>query len=143
MTRYTFSLHPKVKGYVEWQLEHYREDKKQLEELKRDMIPSATQTFSPTGGVMGGGTSSPTEDAAIRIATNPYILALERNIRAIETVLAKCDKTELQLIELVYWRRSHTIEGAGMRANVSRRTAYRKINRVIYLIALEMGIINL
>ena len=40
MSKYKFDLAPKVKGIVEWHLEHYHEDKAQLESLKNDMVPS-------------------------------------------------------------------------------------------------------
>jgi RinA family phage transcriptional activator len=142
MSRYKFSLNPKVKGYIEWQLEHYKEDKKQLEAYRRDMIPSATQSYSLTGGVNSGGTSNPTEQAAIRLATNPYILSAERSIKAIEAVLERCDETDLKLIDLVYWRRTHTVVGAGMKVGLGRNGAYKRINKILSGIALEMGIIN-
>jgi hypothetical protein len=53
------------------------------------------------------------------VATNPYILATERSIRAIDKVLGGCDETDIKLIELVYWRRTHTVVGASNRANIS------------------------
>lgn len=138
-----FSLNPKIKGYVEWQLEHYHEDKKQLEQHKKDLIPSTTSNYSLTAGCSSGTTSNLTEKTAIKLATNPYILSMERSIKAVEVALSRCDETDKQLIDLVYWRRIYTIEGASIKANVSRRTAYRKINNVLCRIALEMGLINL
>lgn len=143
LSKYKFSLNPKIKGYIEWQLEHYPEDKKELEEYKQDLIPSATQSYSQTSGVQSGSTSNPTERDGLKLATNPYILATERNIRAIEIALQKCDGIDLKLIDLVYWKRSHTVEGAGMVAHVSKSAAYYRINSALCAIALEMGIVTL
>ena len=143
MSKYRFSLSPKIKGYVEWQLEHYHEDKKQLEEFRSDMIPNATPSYSLAGGVQGGKISSTTENAAIRLATNPYILTTERSVNAIEKMLEYCDDTDKKLISLVYWKRSHTVEGAGMVVFLSRRQAYRRINKIQCILALELGLVNI
>ena len=141
--RYKFSLNPKVKGYIEWQLEHFREDKQQLESYKRDMIPSPTQSYSLTGGVQSGGPSNPTEQIGIRIATNPYIAATERSVKAIEAVMRRCDSTDLKLVELIYWRQSHTVIGAGESVGLKQNGAYKRINRILCAVALEMGLVNL
>lgn len=143
VSRYRFSLNPKIKGYIEWQIEHYHEDKKQLEDIKKDLMPSIVQGYSLAGGIQSGTISKPTEKAAINVATNPYILATERSIRAIDKVLGGCDETDIKLIELVYWRRTHTVEGAAMVLNYSARSAYRHINKMLYRIALEMGYVNI
>lgn len=139
--RYKFSLNARVRGYIEWQLEHYHEDKRQLEEYKRDLMPSITPSYSLAANAAD--IKHPTENAALRMATNAYILSLERSIAAIDNVLIKLDDTDKQLIDLVYWRQSHTIEGAGMKVELSRRSAYRHINNILCLVAIEMGLINL
>ena len=140
--KYKFALNPKIRGYVEWQIEHYHEDKKQLEEYRASLIPSATPSYSPAGGIQSGGVSNPTEQAGIKLATSPYILATEQTIRAVSAALEKCDDTDKKLIDLIYWRRAYTIEGAGMRIGLSRRAAYYRVNNIICIVALEMGLIN-
>jgi len=137
-----FSLNPKIKGYIEWQLEHYHEDKKQLEQYKQDLIPSTTSNYSLTAGCSSGTTSNPTEKTAIKLLTNTYILSTEKTIKIIDKVLNNCDETDKQLIDLVYWRRSYTVMGAGIKTHLSQRAAYKRINKVLAKIALEMGIIN-
>ena len=139
---YKFDLTPQVKGFVEWQLEHYREDKRELEEYKRDAIPSATPGYSLSGGCSGS-TSRTTEDVAIRIETNVYVEQLERSCGAIERALSHFDATDMKLIDLAYWKRSHTIIGAGMAIGMSQATAYRHVNAILVLIAKEMGLVSL
>lgn len=46
LSKYKFSLNPKTKSYVEWILQHYREDKRQLEEYKQNLMPATTQNYS-------------------------------------------------------------------------------------------------
>jgi RinA family phage transcriptional activator len=136
------TLTHKVKGYVEWQLEHYKQDKRQLEEYRQSLIPSATTSYAITGGVNVGEVSKPTENTALKLATNQYILTTEQSVRAIEAVLRKCDETDLQLIDLVYWRRTHTVVGAGERVGLGQNGCYKRISKILTNIALELGLIN-
>ncbi len=140
MRAYKFDLNPRIKSYVEWQLEHYHEDKKQLEEIKSAMMPQITTSYG-TGG-HGNSVSSPTEDAAIRMTTNAYIQSTERSVRAIEHTLAKCDSTSRTLIDMVYWRRTMTVTGAAAKCNLSPSGAYNRINKILTAVAFEMGLIN-
>jgi RinA family phage transcriptional activator len=143
MSKYKFSLTPQIKGYVEWQLEHFHEDRKQLEQYKRDMIPSPVQSYSLTGGVQSGGTSNPTEKIGMRIANSAYILTTEKSVDAIEKVLSRCDPTDLKLIDLVYWQKAYTMHGAGMKAGLSERGAYYRINNILCMLAVEMGMVRI
>ncbi len=138
--RYRYSLNSQIRGYIEWQLEHYHEDKRQLEEHKRDMMPQVTPNYSPQTG--GTGISNPTESAAIRMLTSQYIGSLERSTAAITRVLAGLDDTDKQMVDLVYWKRSHTVVGAGMRVGYSRTQSYKRINNILYLVALELGVVT-
>lgn len=92
---YKFDLTPQIKGYVEWQLEHYREDKRELEEYKRDLIPSATLGYSFSPG--GGSAERTTEDVAVRIETNAYVEQLERSCKAIERALSYLGELDMRL----------------------------------------------
>jgi len=143
VSKYKFSLTPKIKGIVEWQLQHYNDDKRQIEQLKNDMVPSPTAGYSLTGGVSGGGTSRTTENVAVRISTNPYIMQTERSCKAIERVLSRCNETDSKLVDLVYWRQSYTVEGAGMKIGLSKSAAYQRINSILGAIALEIGYVNM
>ena len=143
MSKYKFSLNPRIKGIVEWQLEHYVEDRRQLEEIKRDMIPSPTASYSLTGGVSGGDTNRTTENVAVGIATNPYIMQTERSCKAIERVISGCNETDIKLIDLVYWKQAYTVEGAGMKVGLSKSSAYRHANDILTDIALEIGYVNI
>ncbi len=137
-----YPLPYKIKGFIEWQLGHYHDEKRMLEEIETRHLPSGVPQYGGTP-IKAGSTSNPTERAGIALASNPYIASLERTTKAIATVLDKCDATDIKLIDLVYWRRSHTVEGAGRLCNLSKSAAYNHINGILTLIAQELGVINL
>ena len=143
MSKYKFDLVPEVKTTVEWTLGRYHEDKRELEKYKNALIPSATPNYSAAGGTSKGGTSNPTESIGIRMLTSPYILWTERNCAAVERVLGMLDETDKQLIELVYWKRTYGITGAGAKVGYAKTEAYTHVNNILGLLALEMGIVSI
>lgn len=140
--RYKFDLSPSIKSAVEWQLQYYREDLRQLEEYKRDLMPSTTQGYSLTAGVDGGEVSRTTEDITMQIIHSPYIRRLEFSCDAIGRVLKNLDSIDLRLIELVYWRREYTVEGAGIKIGLSRSAAYLRINKILGAVAFALGYVK-
>lgn len=140
--RYKFNLPPEIKSTVEWQLRYYREDKRQLNEIKRDMIPSGVQGYSLTAGVDGGEATRTTEDIAMKMVSAPYIRRLEITIDAIDRALERMDETDKKLIELVYWRKEYTPEGAGLIVGISRSAVYLRLNKILGLIAFELGYVS-
>ena len=134
-------LQPRVRDFVAWQLEHYRDNKMQLEEHKRDMIPSPTAKY---GGTTGHGNEAhrSTEDIVERISSSAYIRNLEQTVKAIDYVISRLDSTDLDLVKLVYFRGEYTVEGAAQIVNLSRRAAYNHINGVLVAVAMELGLVN-
>ena len=140
--RYKFSLPSDIKATVEWQLRYYREDKRQLNEIKRDMIPSGVQGYSLTACVDGGEATRTTEDIAMKMVSAPYIRRLEITIDAIDRALERMDETDKKLIELVYWRKEYTPEGAGLIVGIAKSAVYQRINKILGLIAFELGYVS-
>ena len=140
-TRYKFDLSPSIKATVEWQLQYYREDLRQLEEVKRDLIPSPVPSYSQTTGAAGEAKRT-TEDIAMRMISSPYIRRLEISCEAISRVLSNLDEIDLKLIELVYWRREYTVEGAAMKIHISKTAAYQRINKILGAIAYSLGYVQ-
>ncbi len=75
--------------------------------------------------------------------TNPYILSTERSCLAIERALVDCDNTDMKLIELIYWKRDHTVAGAGEKVGLTRSPTFAWVNIILCRIALEMGLVNI
>lgn len=141
MPKYKSSISPRVRGMVEWQLEHYREYKDEIQQYWADMIPSATPKY--TDGKGSGEVSRNTENTALRIATSPYLVQTERSCKAIEYVLKNADELDRKLVELVYWKQAYTVAGAAQILHVNKATAYRHINDVLLKIALELGYVSI
>lgn len=139
---YKYSLNGKIKDFVEWQLSHYQDDKRELEQRKTDLIPSPTAGYSLTAGVSGGTVHRSTEDVTLSIESNQYVRQLTQSCDAIDKVLERLPSEDIKLIELVYWKHEFTPEGAGAKLHMSRRTAYRHINNILTGIALEMGYVS-
>lgn len=140
--RYKFTLKPQIKATVEWELSSYREDKRQLEKVKRDFIPSGVQGYSLTAGVDGGEAKRSTEDVAMKMISAPYIRRLEINVEAIERALARFDNLDMKLIELIYWRKEYTAEGAGMIVGIQKSAVYQRLNKILGCVAFEMGYVS-
>lgn len=138
--KYKYSIPSKIRASIEWQLEHYPEDRRNLDGYKRDLIPSPTQTYSLAPG--GSGASRTTENVAMQIVTAPYIRRMEIGCEAIERTLRKGDDTDRKLVDLVYWRREYTVAGAGLKLGLSCTGAYKRLNRILGEIACELGYIS-
>ena len=139
---YKYSLNGKIKDFVEWQLSHYQDDKRELEQRKTDLIPSPTAGYSLTAGVSGGTVHRSTEDVTLSIESNQYVRQLTQSCDAIDKVLERLPPEDIKLIELVYWKHEFTPEGAGAKLHMSRRTAYRHVNNILTAVALEIGYIS-
>lgn len=135
-------LEPRVRAYVEYQLEHYKEHKRKLSEYRDAIMPSSTPNYSGAGGG-GSGESRPTEKLGIKLATDEYINEQLRILAAIEKILASLSKEDKRMIDLIYWRRSHTVTGAAMVLHMSNVTAYRHVNAILRAIAAELGFVNM
>jgi RinA family phage transcriptional activator len=140
--RYKFSLKPEIKSTVEWELSSYRDDKRQLEKVKRDLIPSPVQGYSLTAGVDGGEAKRTTEEVTMRVISAPYIRRLEISVEAIERALTRFDDIDMKLIDLIYWRKEYTPEGAGMIVGMQKSAVYQRLNKILGCVAFEMGYVS-
>lgn len=62
---------------------------------------------------------------------------------AIEATMGLEDGAErMQVIDMVFWRRTHTLEGAAMRVHVSDRTARRWHSEFILLVGKLRGMVD-
>ena len=141
MGKYKYSLNEKIKGYVEFQLAHYNEIKRDLDREKDAMMPSTVAKYG-IGGGHGSDASRTTENIGLRMVTSPYIRNLEQTADALGRVIGKLDDTDLKLVDLVYWKGSYTVEGAAMIAGIGKSAAYSRINDILGRAAIELGCVN-
>lgn len=107
------------------------------EELKAMQIMAVTPSYSPQGH--GSEASRTTELVALRGFTGQK----EREYEAVrqaaeETARYRDGSLRMKFIELLFWKKTHTLEGAAMACNVSYRTARRWHTDFIMLTATYM-----
>lgn len=125
-------------GYVKDMIRRYPSLKEEFEDLHTFAV-----TPSYGGTVGGGGVSRATEDVAVReLPSNKQreYEAVRRAIAATERMAAGRDR--LRVIELVFWKRSHTLDGAALMIPCSYRTARRYHAEFIMLVASFFGFMD-
>ncbi|MCD8147512.1 MAG: hypothetical protein LUD84_09610 [Clostridiales bacterium] len=106
-----------------------------------DALQAPLQSHGEGGG-HGSGTGRPAEALALRVLPDKQE---QRELEAVEAALrvvqARPDgEITVQLVRLVFWQRTHTLEGAAQTVHVSYRTARRKVNGFLVLVAENMGL---
>ena len=130
-----------ARRYIEWRLERYKRDKRNLEELQE--LPSSSYgVYAPDRLRTHSGHSRPLEDLAIKRVSDSYYQDIKRTVNCIDHVLDRLQPEDLTLIRLLYIDNTHNIDGAALECCMSRRTAYRHSSAILMRIARELGIEN-
>jgi len=101
---------------------------KQYPRLHEELRDLQRMSVTPklTGMPGGGGAGRATEDAALRQLPPEEQAAHDAVERALRmTELFRTAAKRRRLVELVYWRQTHTVYGAGVEIGVSEETAKR------------------
>jgi RinA family phage transcriptional activator len=112
--------------------------KEELEQAREDIINAGP--VKDLSNIRGSEISRPTENKAIRLADNPYLKRLERNIKAIERALKFGGESQQEFFEFKYiqrgsWQASHDI-------HIGESTYYRRRKILIQRVAEQMGLVN-
>ena len=130
-----------VKRHVEGELRFYHENKRQMEAYRNELASlGATDYAKPS--VQSNKISDSTACIGINLASSPYLLQTEKTIRAIDKAISTCAKTDLKLLDLIYFKGTHTPEGAGMVVGYRKTQVYERVNRILS-IANDLGYIRL
>lgn len=125
-------------GFVKAIIRAYPSHRATLDALREQ---STTPAYTAAGH--GSNARRATEDTAL--AELPPIEMREYNAveKAIQTTLKTCrDGAErMRLIELVFFKQSHTLQGAAMACNISYGTAKNWHNRFIETTARNFGLL--
>lgn len=117
----------RVKRFLRWQLERYPANVRELERRKARL--EAVRVAAPGSAETMG------------VIAERYALELERSVQAVGYVLERLGREDRELVELVCWRKSHSVEGAAEKLHLSRSAAYRRLDRVLGEIGAELGIV--
>lgn len=123
-------------SYAKYMIRQYPALKSRLEELQSQSV-----TANLSGMPHGGGVSDPTADAATRELPPEKQREFEAVRGAVESTLAHkgTGRERLELIRLVYWANTHTLEGAALKLHISPRTAQRWNAEFVYLTGEKAG----
>ena len=125
-------------GYVKGMIRRYPQLKEEYADLHRQ---STTANYSGMPG--GGGAGRAVEEVAIRelpATRQREYEAVRRAIAATERMNSSRDR--LMIIDLVFWKRTRTLEGAALMVPCSYRTAQRYHETFIELVATEYGLMD-
>lgn len=114
-------------------------------ELKREYnaLHEQAVTANVSGLPGGGGAGRGVESIALRELPKPK----QREYDAVRNVIAltermKTGKERLKMIDMVFWKKSHTLSGAAMALNISYDTAIDYHGDFIMLVAYHRDLID-
>lgn len=125
-------------GYVKYMIRRYPSLAARLKDMQ---TPSVTPNLS--GMPCGSGVTDTTAAAALRQLPKDQQREYTAVSAAVESTKKRPDSSErLRLVSLIFWERSHTLEGAALVLHVSPRTARRWHGEFIRLVAREYGLLE-
>ena len=127
---------------IEHELYNYDETKKEIEQLKNEIIESPPPPISERVNIQTGVISDTTFNKANKIYTNSFITHMERTVRAIDRALMQLDDIHNEIFELKYrqgknWRQVLSI------AHFGQDTFFKKRRELIYQVAVNMGFVEI
>ncbi len=129
----------KVYGYIEFELKHYNDNAKKIEEIRANIIETSPEPADgqPKGQ---GGTSKPTERKGIKLVSSTSLLKMESTNDAIKKVYKQLDKNYKDFFDWNYIKQVGIVKTC-QKVNISEATFYRWRDKIVYAVGEEMGII--
>ena len=123
-------------AYAKYMVRVYPDHKKELEELHGQRVTQGYSQVSKTTG-----TNRTTENTALRTLPRAKQAEYDAVSQAIQkTMLLRTGQERLKLIDMVFWKQSHTLEGAGYALFISSVTAQRWHSDFIRLVGFARGL---
>jgi RinA family phage transcriptional activator len=125
--------------YIEQELYDYEDTLKLIDHIKDDIrqdsgINYETEKTGPTYKI-----GHPTEDKAIKLMYNKQLNRAMQTICAIDKAIKKMDEEDLKLFNLKYIECIHFKRIMTVHMPMSEKSYYRRRNKIINLVAIEMG----
>ena len=126
-------------GYIKSVIRSYPELKKQYDELHRQNITASISGMPGAGGVSRG-----TENIALKELPKSEQAEMEAVRMAIQaTERMKTGKDRMRIVQLVFWKQSHTLQGAALAIPVSYDTAINYHGGFIVMVAYFHGNVSI
>lgn len=129
----------KVYKYIDYELQHYEENKKKLEELRNDIIEASPEP--PDGQPKGQGTTgNPIERKVMKLTSSVALIEIEKRVNAIDKVYKHLDNDYKEFFDWNY-KKNMGIVKTCMEVNISERSYYNMRDKIVYNVGMEMGLI--
>lgn len=121
--------------HIEGELYHYHETRKELEQLRKDILHHSHS------GMNGQYVKDPTGEKATSLVMDRRIQHLEKVIDAISSVYQDLPDGKKKLVHLLYWNhpQQYTWEGIAKKLYISKRQAQRWRKSIVEEIAKKLG----
>lgn len=119
------------------------ENEKILSEIKLEKMPKLISLYGTPTGITNN-LRRPTEEAAINIATDTYILQLKLSVNAVRSVYDKLSPEDKELIRLMYWSNNiFNADAISIKLNMARTTVYDRLNHILIAVGRRLGYVNM
>lgn len=134
MSRPRYDWWPYVKGMI-----------RRYPALKAELAELRTQTITPGYSAVSGGSGAGRAVEAVALRELPT--TRQREHEAVRKAIAATERMgggrdRLKVIDLVFWKRSHTLDGAALMVPCSYMTARRYHSEFIMLVASFYGLLD-
>ena len=129
----------KVYKYIDYELMHYEDNKKRLDEIREEILESSP--LPPDGQPRGqGGTSNPTEQKVVKLISSVALMKIEKTVSSIDKVY---DHLEMDYKNFFDWnyKKNVGIVRTCQEIGIAEPTYYRWRDKIIYMVGEEMGLI--
>lgn len=128
----------KVYNYIEFELQHYEENKEKLKEMRADIIEASPEPSDgqPKGQ---GSTGKPTERKTVKLMTTIALIQLEKTITAIENVKDRLNDDYKKFFEFNYIKQAGIVKTCN-EIPIGERTYYNMRDKIVYAVGQEMGL---
>lgn len=125
-------------SYVKAVIRYYPKHRRDLEDAQ-----STSVVADYSGTPHTGGASNPTAQAATRHLSRDAQREYDAVLRAVQqTRMLPNGDLRLKIVKLVYWDRSHTVDGAGLTVGYKSAQARRINGQFIFLVAKNLGLVS-
>lgn len=127
-----------VYKYIDYELLHFEDSKRELENLKMEIIEtsSAPSDGQPRGNITG----NPTEQKAMKLLSSVAIAKITKTINAIEKMRISLNPEYLKFFELNYVKKVGIVKIC-QEIGIEERTFYRWRDYIIRATGKELGLI--
>ena len=132
-------LNKSVFRYIEHELYNYEATKKEIAEIREDVINGVPAVSELCTSIQSGRTSDTTGDKAEKLLTNSMLVRMCRTVDAIDRALRRLSENHRALFQLKYIT-AMPWESVCIEMPTSERSYFRTRKELVSMVALEMGL---